>query len=216
MFCKTLLVFFVTFHFSTSILLADPSPPHWAPTWMATGIGHSLINNATIAVQVFYNWTQQMQVINLMREDSYSYTVMHNGTKVWRLQRSNRTCCLDPNNSGVTPPRPGITYNTTILYDIYFSLDWLQTGNDTVYDGVFTVLEHSCHSWTKYIPDMAIFSWLASVATGAPCRLAFPKVMYADFAYYSENRDLLPKGIFQIPDYCPREVTDPNCDIMHF
>ena len=97
-----------------------------------------------------------------------------------------------------------------------FILDWLQLDNNTVYDGLVAVSEHLCHSWTRTIPDVAIFSWLISATTSVPCRLSIPNVMYADIAYYSENADLLPKNIFQVPDYCPREVTDPNCDAMHF
>ncbi|CAF4174358.1 unnamed protein product, partial [Rotaria magnacalcarata] len=31
---------------------------------------------------------------------------MHNGTTVWRLERANKTCCIDPDHTGVTPPRP--------------------------------------------------------------------------------------------------------------
>jgi len=77
-------------------------------------------------------------------------------------------------------------------------------------------MEHSCHSWTKNVPDVATFSWLASVATGTPCRLGWPKIMNTDLSYYSENRDLLPKGIFNVPDYCPHVITDPNCNVFHF
>jgi len=207
----------VIFHSGST---AGPPPPKWSPFWMATGSGHSLLLNRTISVQIFYDWTQQVQVLNLMREDAYSYTVMHNGTLVWRLDRNNRTCCLDPDNSGVTPPRPGkhqcIKINIDLMVYILFFLDWLQIDNDTVYDGVVIVMEHECNSWTKTVPDTAKFSWLSSVITGLPCRLAWPDVMYTDLPYYSENRDLLPKGIFQVPDYCLREVTDPNCNVMHF
>jgi hypothetical protein len=103
-----------------------------------------------------------------------------------------------------------------MVYLFLYVSDWLQSGNDTVYDGMVMVLEHSCNSWTKNISDTATFSWLTSVATGIPCRLSWPNLMQANLAYYSENRDLLPKGIFDVPDYCPREVTDPNCDVMHF
>lgn len=78
------------------------------------------------------------------------------------------------------------------------------------------MLEHDCHSWTRNIPDTALFSWLASVSTGIPCRLAWPKIMETNFAYYSEDRSSFPAGIFQVPDYCPHVVTDPNCDVMHF
>ncbi len=77
-------------------------------------------------------------------------------------------------------------------------------------------MEHECNSWTKTVPDTAKFSWLSSVVTGLPCRLAWPNVMYTDLPYYTEDRNSLPKGIFQIPDYCPHEVTDPNCNVMHF
>ncbi len=77
-------------------------------------------------------------------------------------------------------------------------------------------MEHSCHSWTKDVPDVATFSWLTSVETGIPCRLGWLNAMHADFSYYSENPDLLPKNIFDIPDYCPHQVTDPNCSIRHF
>jgi hypothetical protein len=77
-------------------------------------------------------------------------------------------------------------------------------------------MEHACHSWTKVAPDVVTFSWLASVETGVPCRLEWSNALYADFAYYSEDRDLLPKGIFDVPSYCPHEVTDPNCSVFHF
>ena len=104
---QVLLLLFVTFHLGTTIPVAGPPPPLWASAWMATGSGHSLINNRTISAQIFYDWTQRAEVLNLMREDAYSYTILHNGTTVWRLDRSNRTCCVDPHNSGVTPVRPG-------------------------------------------------------------------------------------------------------------
>jgi len=47
---------------------------------MATGSLHNLFNNQTQAFQIFYDWTRSAQVINLMREDSITYTIMHNGT----------------------------------------------------------------------------------------------------------------------------------------
>jgi len=74
---------------------------------MATGSAHYLFNNETISAQIFYDWTRPAQVMNSMREDSYVYTIMHNGTTVWRLERANRSCCIDPQQTGVTPPRPG-------------------------------------------------------------------------------------------------------------
>ncbi|CAF1287189.1 unnamed protein product [Adineta steineri] len=77
-------------------------------------------------------------------------------------------------------------------------------------------MEHAYHSWTKYVPNFASFSWLTSVETGIPCRFEWLYAMQVDFAYYSENRDLLPKGIFDVPDYCPHVITDPKCSIMHF
>jgi hypothetical protein len=107
MFRELLFILFITFHLSTTAPSAGPLPPQWPSVWMATGSGHSLINNRTICAQIFYDWTRPAQVLNLMREDSYSYTILHNGTTVWRLQRSNRTCCVDPNHTGITPPRPG-------------------------------------------------------------------------------------------------------------
>ncbi|CAF1422442.1 unnamed protein product [Adineta ricciae] len=177
-----------------------PSPPRWPSVWMSTGSAHYLFNNQTVSAQIYYDWTRPAQVMNLMREDSYTYTIMHNGTTVWRLERANRSCCIDPQQTGVTPPRP----------------DWLQIGNDTTYDGIVTVMEHACHSWTKNVPDVATFSWLTSVATGVPCRLGWLNAMHADFSYYSEDRNLLPKGIFDVPEYCPHVITDPNCSIMHF
>lgn len=108
MFYSFVLILFIGLHFGSTIPTAGPSPPQWASAWTATGSGHSLVNNRTVSFQIYYDWTQKAQVINLMREDAYSYTIMHNGTSVWRLQRSNHTCCLDPNNSGITPLRPGI------------------------------------------------------------------------------------------------------------
>ncbi len=77
-------------------------------------------------------------------------------------------------------------------------------------------MEHSCHSWTKTVPDIATFTYLASVTTGIPCRLGFVNIGNVDFSYYSENRDLLPKGIFDVPEYCPHEITNPNCSVFHF
>lgn len=77
-------------------------------------------------------------------------------------------------------------------------------------------MEHECHSWTKNIPDVATFSWLTSVTTDSPCRLGWLNAVQMDFSYYSENRNLLPQGIFVVPDYCPDHVTDPNCSIMNF
>ena len=107
MFYTLLFVLFINFHCGSPAPQAGPPPPRWASAWTATGSGHSLVNNRTISAQIFYDWNQRTQALNLMREDAYSYTIMHNGTSVWRLDRSNRTCCLDPNNSGVTPLRPG-------------------------------------------------------------------------------------------------------------
>jgi hypothetical protein len=77
-------------------------------------------------------------------------------------------------------------------------------------------MEHSCHSWTKNVPGIARFSYFTSVATGIPCRIGWSNTMYNDFSYYSENHDLLPKGIFDVPDYCPHQVTNPNCTVFHF
>ncbi len=107
MFRELLLIVFITFHSGSTAPYVDPSPPRWPSVWMATGSGHSLVTNQTISAQIFYDWTQPAEVLNLMREDSYSYTILHNGTTVWRLNRANRTCCVDPHQTGITPPRPG-------------------------------------------------------------------------------------------------------------
>ncbi len=107
MFRELILVFFITFHTGTAVPSAAPSPPQWPSIWMATGSAHDLINNETVSMQIFYDWTRPAQVMNWMREDSYTYTIMHNGTTVWRLERANRSCCIDPLQTGVTPPRPG-------------------------------------------------------------------------------------------------------------
>lgn len=95
-------------------------------------------------------------------------------------------------------------------------LDWLQTDNQTVFDGIVRVMERDCYSWTRDIPDTAKFSWLTSVSNGVPCRLAWPNIMQANIAFYSDDRSEFPQGIFQVPSYCPHQVTDPNCDVMHF
>ncbi|CAF1390786.1 unnamed protein product, partial [Adineta ricciae] len=97
-------VLFVLFIATASSV--TPSPPRWPPVWMSTGSAHYLFNNQTVSTQIFYDWTRPAQVMNLMREDSYTYTIMHNGTTVWRLERANRSCCIDPQQTGVTPPRP--------------------------------------------------------------------------------------------------------------
>ncbi|CAF3305045.1 unnamed protein product [Rotaria sp. Silwood2] len=199
--CKLFLVFLFTLHTSAvAIRFPSPSPPRWPLVWMTSGSSYSLYNNQTAGAQIFYDWRRQAQVMNLMRDDSYTYTIFHIEDTVWRLERANRTCCIDPEQTGVTPPRP----------------DWLQIGNETTYDGIVSVMEHACHSWTKAIPDVATFSWLTSVETGVPCRLGWLDIVHFDFSFYSDNADLLPKGIFDIPDYCPHEITDPNCSIMHF
>jgi len=122
MFCGLLFVLFLTFNICSSALSVTPSPPQWPSVWMATGSAHYLFNNQTICAQIFYDWTRPAQVMNLMREDTYTYTIMHNGTTVWRLERANRSCCIDPQQTGVTPPRPGknkISYS--ILFFIFFS-----------------------------------------------------------------------------------------------
>lgn len=77
-------------------------------------------------------------------------------------------------------------------------------------------MEHACQSWTKSVPDFGAFSWLTSVTTGVPCRLGWLRDVHFDFAFFSDNPNLLPKGIFDIPSYCPSVVTDPNCDVFHF
>lgn len=107
MFRELLVILFVIFHFATTASIAGPPPPQWASTWMATASGNSLTINRTISVQVFYDWTRPAQVLNLMKEDAYSYTILHNATTVWKLNRANRSCCVDPNHSGVTPLNPG-------------------------------------------------------------------------------------------------------------
>lgn len=107
MFCQILLVLFIALY-SNNAASVTPSPPQWSSIWMATGSSHNAFSNQTQAFQIFYDWTRPAQVINLMREDSITYTIMHNGTTVWRLVRANRSCCIDPLQTGVTPPRPGI------------------------------------------------------------------------------------------------------------
>lgn len=77
-------------------------------------------------------------------------------------------------------------------------------------------MEHECHSWTKMVPDVAVFSWLVSVATGIPCRLGWLAAIQFDFSFFSDNANIMPKNIFDVPDYCPRQVTDPNCNVMPF
>jgi hypothetical protein len=107
MFRELLVVVFITFHTSNTAPSVTPSPPRWPSVWMSTGSAHYLFNNQTVSAQIFYDWTRPAQVMNSMREDSYVYTIMHNGTTVWRLERANKTCCIDPTQTGVTPPRPG-------------------------------------------------------------------------------------------------------------
>ncbi|CAF1063140.1 unnamed protein product [Didymodactylos carnosus] len=176
-----------------------PNPPVWPTVWMSHGSGYYLFNNETICASIYYDWSIPAQVMNLMRSDSISFTILNVKDVVWRLERANRTCCIDPNQTGVTPPRP----------------DWLQ-GNYTVYDGIVNVMEHECNSWTKNVPDVATFSWLTSVKTSVPCRLGWLDAVHFDFSYFSTNPNLLPTGIFDIPSYCPFKITDPNCSIMHF
>jgi len=177
-----------------------PLPPKWPDTWMGIGSGFYLFSNETISAQIYYDWTVPAQVMNLMRADSIVFTIFHIKDTVWRLERANKSCCIDPQQTGVSPPRP----------------DWLQIGNQTVYDGIETVMEHDCHSWTKNVPDVAQFSWLISVSTSIPCRLKWLEAVHFDFSYYSANSRMMPSNIFTVPDYCPLKVTDPNCSIMHF
>jgi hypothetical protein len=107
MFREILFVLFLTYRTSVAVPFVSPTPPQWPSAWMATGSAHYLLNNETVSVQVFYDWTRPAQVTNLMREDSFTYTILHNGTTVWRLERANKSCCIDPQHTGVTPPRPG-------------------------------------------------------------------------------------------------------------
>lgn len=102
------------------------------------------------------------------------------------------------------------------MFLLFFYIDWLQVGNDTTYDGILAVMKHARHSWTKAVPDVATFSWLTSVETVVPCRLGWLNAVNFDFSFCFNNPNLLPKGIFDIPDYFSHEMTDPNCSIMHF
>lgn len=87
--------------------LITPTPPQLPLVWITSGSVFDISNNWTASAQVFYDWRRPAQVVNLMRNDSYSYTIFHVERTVWRLQRSNQTCCIDPQHTGITPPRPG-------------------------------------------------------------------------------------------------------------
>lgn len=82
-------------------------PPQWSSIWMTSGSAFNLYTNETISAQIYYNWQQRSQVMNLMRSDSYTYTILNIENTVGRLERANRTCCIDPQQTGVSPPRPG-------------------------------------------------------------------------------------------------------------
>ena len=111
MFRHFLFAVLLTCHACAALRSVTPSPPRWPSIWMSTGSAHYLFNNQTVSAQIFYDWTRPAQVMNLMREDTYTYAIFHNGTTVWRLERARQTCCIDPQQTGVTPPRPG-TYRS--------------------------------------------------------------------------------------------------------
>eukprot|EP01120_Amphizonella_sp_Union-15-10_P004855 TRINITY_DN1562_c0_g2_i1.p1 TRINITY_DN1562_c0_g2~~TRINITY_DN1562_c0_g2_i1.p1 ORF type:complete len:139 (-),score=14.17 TRINITY_DN1562_c0_g2_i1:43-459(-) len=138
--------------------------------------------------------------MNVVYPDGTSYSIVNIHTFVWRVDANNRSCCIDPTQNGVGPPRP----------------DWLQTNS--TYLGITIIREVPCNGWRKSVPSDGgdiVFSWFASEKTGMPFRLGFQDVVDMDIGFYSTDPAYFPDDIFVPPSYCPKVVTDPNCSIFH-
>ncbi|CAF3536303.1 unnamed protein product [Rotaria socialis] len=137
--CKFLVILLCTLYIGPIAIRSQaPAPPQWSLVWMTSGSSLNQYNNQTTGAQIFYDWRQRSQAINLMREGSYTYTIFN--------------------------------------------------------------IENT----TKTVPDVETFSWVTAVETGVPCRLGWLNAVHFEFSFYSDNPDLLPKGIFDVLDYCPQ------------
>ncbi|CAF1429133.1 unnamed protein product [Rotaria magnacalcarata] len=95
--CKFLFILLCTLYIGPIAIRSQASaPPQWFLVWMTSASSFNLCNNQTTDAQIFYDWRQRSQVINLMLEDSYTYTIFNIENTVWRLERANRSCCIDP------------------------------------------------------------------------------------------------------------------------
>jgi len=180
--------------FAFSHDIAAPSPPFWDTQFAAIGnIESSFQGTWNGAVMIYYDWNRKSELMNWMFSNGTSSSSLNVNTTVWALNRNVETCCVDPTQTGVTPPRP----------------DWLQGGE---YIGVTRINEVPCNGWRKQVDNIA-FSWYTSVATQQPFRLGWLDLVNMTFSYYSTNPADFPNDIFDVPDYCPDVVTDPNCRI---
>eukprot|EP01114_Cavostelium_apophysatum_P019688 TRINITY_DN6415_c0_g1_i2.p1 TRINITY_DN6415_c0_g1~~TRINITY_DN6415_c0_g1_i2.p1 ORF type:complete len:201 (-),score=15.75 TRINITY_DN6415_c0_g1_i2:21-623(-) len=183
------------------LTLQSPPPPVWDEAFIAGGVSYGapgVVFQAPIqASLIFYNWTSQSQLMVHQQADGKSgFSILNTQYIVWRIEPATNSCCIDPTQTGVSPPRP----------------DWMQ--ENSTYDGQVIINEVVCDGWTKEVPDVAQFSWYTSVKTGRPFRLNWANQVLMDFSYYSTAAENFPDGVFDVPSYCPWEVTDPNCSIF--
>jgi len=181
---------------SVQFIVAQPPPPSWPEKWAATtGVASDYPSVAFRTSASYYDWTHRRffaRIVNM--NNARGGAILHHNTTVWAVDYQKQSCCIDPNQSGVTPPRP----------------NWLQGAT---YNGVMMINGVKCNVWEKDVVGVADFAWAAAVDSGRPCALIFGGIVNA-FGVWTTNTTFMPDDIWEVPKYCPTVITDPNCSIL--
>ena len=165
---------------------------------------HGLYTGGGVAAyQVYYDSTASgggAQLMDFLLPNGTAHSILIRDDRTWSLDRGRKRCCLDPNQSGVGPPRP----------------DWLR-NNGTKDMGVHNLNGAACRGWQRSVPDSSDiieFSWwLREANRSQPCMLGWQTFtsMYVDF--WDANPTFAGVNL-TVPEYCPMTNQDPSCSIF--
>ena len=165
---------------------------------------HGLYTGGGVAAyQVYYDSTASgggVQLMDFLLPNGTAHSILIRDDRTWSLDRGRKRCCLDPNQSGVGPPRP----------------DWLR-NNGTKDMGVHDLNGAACRGWQRSVPDSSDiieFSWwLREANRSQPCMLGWQTFtsMYVDF--WDANPTFAGVNL-TVPEYCPMTNQDPSCSIF--
>eukprot|EP01112_Ceratiomyxa_fruticulosa_P001714 TRINITY_DN1187_c0_g1_i3.p1 TRINITY_DN1187_c0_g1~~TRINITY_DN1187_c0_g1_i3.p1 ORF type:complete len:202 (+),score=43.21 TRINITY_DN1187_c0_g1_i3:84-689(+) len=179
------------------VVCFNPPAPLWPKKFIAGGITSLDFPGVTkkqFGGLQYYDWTREAMWSVISDPYGNSQGILNVNNTVWVVDAMNQNCCIDPTQTGVSPPRP----------------DWLQQNSTYLGEEVFNDL--LCEGWSRTEGDIS-FEWWISTASGTPKRLRnFGFVN--DYSYFTTNDTLWPaEDVFAVPSYCPSIITNPNCSV---